>query len=148
MSRRAASAPATLPPGLRVNDLLFLDEYLKPEVQLDGTLAYRRLHPGVKYETAASQACRLLKKPQVQAELARRMAASGISKQWGETRLREYEAMAYANSDYVAGASICMDAMKLAGFLVEKRADVSERPTVDRAALVEELRARGLVPSN
>src|SRR3990167_3501355 len=90
---------------LRVNDLLFINEYLTPDCSLDGTLAYRRLHPGVKYETAASQACRLLKKPQVMAELARRMAVNGISKEWGETRLREYEAMAYAKSDYVAGAS-------------------------------------------
>ena len=119
-ARSAPAPPAPLPP-LRLPDLLFVNEYLKPELGLDATAAYKRLRPHVKYETAASQACRLLKKPQVQAELARRMAAVGVTKQYLEASLLTYKAWAEAKQDYVAGASICMDAGRLAGLITDKR---------------------------
>ena len=58
----------------------------------------------------------------VKAEIARRVSVvDGLTKDWGTSRLREYEAMAYANQDYVAGASITMDAMRLGGHITEKR---------------------------
>ena len=120
MRRKAASPPEPAVIPLRVNDLLFVNEYFRNGQ--NATQAYMRVHPGIKYTSAEVLGHRQLRKVQVQAELARRTRYdAGVTKEWGQVRLLDYEAMANAKGDYVAGASICMDAMKLAGFLVEKR---------------------------
>lgn len=108
-------------PTLSARDLVFIQEYLKPENGLDATQSYRNLHPNCKYISAASQACRLLQKPQVKAELARRMASGGLTKEYLASALLTYKQWAEDAHDHLGGASIIMDAAKLAGFLVEKR---------------------------
>ena len=120
MSRRARAVVEPPSPSLRANDLLFLNEYFRNGQ--NGTQAYRSVHPNAKYGTAEVSAYRLLRKPQVVAEVARRTRYDvGITKEWGSTRLLEYEAMALDRHDYVAGAAIVMDAMKLGGFITDKR---------------------------
>ena len=137
----------TAPLPLRVNDLLFVNEYLKNGQ--NGTQAYRVVHPGAKYQTAASRANDLLKKPSIVEEIGRRIQLTQVAtaESLGSCLLK-YRRWAEEKQDYLAAASIAMDHAKLAGLLVEKRANVTESPSVDRAALVEELRSRGLVPSS
>ena len=139
MARRASasSLPAVTPLPLKVNELLFLNEYFRNGQ--NATQAYRVVHPKAKYTTAASRANEQLKKVSVQAEIARRTRYEiGVTKEWGQTRLLDYEAMAYAKQDYLGGASICMDAMRLGGHLVERRhvETVSETSSAAIAELV------------
>ena len=114
---------ATLDPpvsSLSVSDLLFVNAYLANGQ--NGTKAYQSVHPKAKYISAASTACDLLKKPKVKEEIAQRTRYDvGVTKAWGQSRLLNYEQMARDQGDYIAGASICMDAMKLAGFLIDKK---------------------------
>ena len=116
---RPASIPSPVD-TLRVNELLFLTEYFRNG--RNGTQAYRAVHPASKHTSASVSATRLLQKARVQAEIARRTRYDvGVTKEWGQTRLLDYEAMALAKQDYLGGASIVMDAMKLGGFITEKR---------------------------
>lgn len=106
--------------GLTANDLLFVNHYLAHD--RNGTQTYLAVHPKASVKSARTEGSRILAKPCVQQEIARRLRYDvGITKEWGQSRLLNYIQMAEAKGDYVAGASICMDAMKLAGFLVEKR---------------------------
>ena len=139
MARRARASvpPVPAPLPLRVNDLLFINEYFRNGQ--NATQAYRVVHPTAKYSTAEVNGFRQLRKTSVQAELARRTRYEiGVTKEWGQTRLLDYEAMAYAKADYLGGASICMDAMRLGGHLVERRhvETVSEASSAAIADLV------------
>ena len=121
MSRRArAEAPASPVLPLRTNDLLFLNEYFRNGQ--NATQAYRVVHPNAKYSTAEANSRKVLGKARVQAEVARRVRYdAGITRDFVSSRLLEYEDVAHAKGDYLAGASICMDAAKLAGLITDKR---------------------------
>ena len=139
---RAADRPAST---LSVNDLLFVNAYM--DNGRNGKQAYLTVHPDVKAGSAEVGAARMLGKVSVQEELALRVRYEvGVTKDWGQSRLLNYEQMALDKQDYAAGAAIVMDAMKLAGFLVEKRADVTPTPTLTEAQLADELRRRGFIP--
>lgn len=116
----AATLDAPTIPAISVNDLLFVNAYLSNGS--NGTKAYQSVHPKAKYTSAASNACDILKKANVKREIELRTRYDvGVTKAWGQSRLLNYEQMALDAQDYVAGASICMDAMKLAGYLIDKR---------------------------
>ena len=145
MLMRRSSPPASLP--LRVNDLLFLNEYLANG--RNGTKAYQVAHPKCSYQSARKCASVLVAKPHIQAELAKRVQAEGITKQMVESNLLYALKLANDAKDAAVIASVTMDCAKLAGFLVERRQveDVTEQ-RMDRSALVAELTQRGLVPSS
>lgn len=139
MSRRIRRAGASLPtpdpaiPRLRVNDLKFVDAYLA--CGQNGTQAYQVVHPTCKAASARASAPRLLAKASVQAELARRVRYdAGITKEWGEANLLYVCDQARAGGDHALLASATMDAMKLAGFLVEKR-EVKSVSDEDKSAI-------------
>src|SRR3990167_6835202 len=133
MTQRAA-LPALASPALRVNDLLFLNEYFRNGQ--NATQAYRTVHPNVRYNTAQVQSSRLLSKPIVQDEIARRVEYDGeITKERLVSDLLYYRDLARQKQDYVAGASIAMACAKLAGFLVEKREVKTVTPEQSSAIL-------------
>ena len=133
MTQRAA-LPALASPALLVNDLLFLNEYFRNGQ--NATQAYRTVHPNVRYNTAQVQSSRLLSKPIVQHEIARRVQYDGgITKELLVSDLLYYRDLARQKQDYVAGASIAMDCAKLAGFLVEKREVKTVTPEQSSAIL-------------
>ena len=135
--RRTKTTPAPSPPlPLRVNDLLFLNEYFRNG--RNGVKAYQFAHPKASYHVAGQRASKVLQKDVVQQEIARRTRYDvGITKEWGQTRLLDYEGMALTHGDYVAGASIVMDGMRLAGFLVEKRQQVEPLSVTRQAELTQ-----------
>ena len=100
--------------------MLFLNAYLSNGNS--ATQAYLKVHPNAKYSTAEVNGFRQLRKTSVQAELSRRVQAEcGVTKQWGESTLLRVCHEAETSQDWALLASTVMDAMKLAGFLVEKR---------------------------
>ena len=116
-------AASTIKP-LRCNDLLFINEYLRNG--RNGVQAYRVVHPKTSYHVAGQRASVVLKRVAVQAEIAQRIQhEAGITRDFIETGLLHHYQLANERQDYVAGASILMDCAKLAGFLVDKRADVT-----------------------
>ena len=143
--RRCASPAEPAPLPLRVNDMLFLTEYLRNG--RNATRAYMVVHPKAKYTSAESSAHDLLSKPKVQQELARRVQAEGgITKEMVESTLLQALAWANEKHDHLAVASIGMDCAKLAGFLVEKRQDITPPASLNEDQLREALRVRGFVP--
>ena len=105
------------------------------------------VHPGVKYTSAEVCAHRVLTSVKVQAELARRIQAEGgITKEMLESTLLQALAWANEKHDHLAVASIGMDCAKLAGFLVDKRQDVTPPASITPDQLHEALRARGFIP--
>ena len=121
MPRRAASdpaAPALLP--LTVNDQLMFAAYFSNGQNV--TQAYLKVHPNAKYSTAESNGHKWLRKTKIVAELGRRLQVEcGVTKQWGESTLLRVCHEAETSKDWALLAPTVMDAMKLAGFLVEKR---------------------------
>lgn len=106
--------------ALTLEEDLFVTRFLANGT--DRIKAYQSIHPGCKYGTAATAAYRLLKKPYIQAEVRRRMRyEQGVTKEWGEHSLMSYKEQADAVGDFLGGASIVMDCMKLSGHLVERR---------------------------
>ena len=88
----------------------------------NGTQAYLLTHPGVKYNSAEVGAVRVLRRARVQAEIASRLQhEGGVTKEYVQSSLLKYQSWADAKNDYVAGASIIMDAAKAAGLITEKR---------------------------
>lgn len=143
----AAAPPASLP--LRVNDLLFVNAYFQHD--RSAVQAYRMSHPKASYATARVEAYRVLAKPSVKAEIARRVQhEAGITKAMVESTLLQALAWANEKHDHLATASIAMDCAKLAGFLVDKKQDVTPVPTLTEPQLADELRKRGFVsvPTN
>ena len=119
MARRAAPVSPS-PIALSCSDLLFVNEYLRNGQ--NGSKAYRTVHPHVTSGSADVGAHRTLRRAKVQEELARRLRYdAGITRDFVSARLLEYEDMAHEHKDYVAGASIAMDAARLGGFITEKR---------------------------
>jgi hypothetical protein len=111
---------SSVPPALSVNDLLFINEYFRNGQ--NATQAYRSVHPKAKYDAAAVSANRLLKKAKIQQEIAQRVQhEAGVTKDFIESSLLKYQRMADAAGDYLAGASICMDAAKVAGLLIDRQ---------------------------
>src|SRR3990167_4814032 len=105
---------------LRVNDLLFINAYMAGG--RNGTKAYQAAHPKCSYQSARKCASELLAKPHIQAELASRVVYdAGITREYVESSLLRYQRMADEQQDYIAGASICMDAAKVAGLITEKK---------------------------
>lgn len=86
---------------LTENQRRFVDEYL---IDLNATQAYRRAFPGTTYATAAVEASRMLKKPNVVKEVkAARSALAKRSRITAEKVLREYARIAFSDvGDMVA----------------------------------------------
>ena len=146
-------ARATIPPvklALRVNDLLFVNEYLRNGG--NGTHAYLSIHPHAKADSARANAPAILAKASVQAELAARVrAVGGVTKDFIESSLLTYKQRADAHDDYIAGASICMDAAKLAGLITEKREVKSvsdDESTAIRALVRSALKPMPILPTS
>lgn len=131
--------PADVLP-LPADDLAFLNEYMSNGG--NATQAYRAVHPRTSYAACRVAASRLLDRPDVQHEIARRLHRSaGIDRQFIEDGLLTQYRRANTSADYVASANILMDCAKLAGLLVEKRQDLTERPLLtadisDRLVLI------------
>ena len=129
---------------LRVNDLLFITEYLSNG--RNGTHAYLKIHPHAQPDSARANASEILAKAHIRAEIATRIQhEAGITRAFVESALLKHYHLAEEKGDYLAGASIAMDCAKLAGFLVDKRADVTVPPTLSEPQLTEALRQRGYV---
>ena len=90
---------------------------------------------------------RLLEDTRIKEELARRITHKvGITKEFvhsNQLTIIEY-AKTHDNYDLFERAN--MDAAKLAGLLIEKRADVTEHPVLTEPQLTAELHRRGLSP--
>ena len=118
--KSAPTQQTPTPNSLRVNDLLFITEYLKNG--RNGTQAYMTVHPGSKYTSSEVSAHRLLSKARVQVEIARRIQhEGGITKAFCESSLMTALQLAHDQHDPAVIASVTMDCAKLAGFLIEKR---------------------------
>ena len=131
--------PAILP--LKVNDLLFVDAYLsngRSAVQ-----AYKVAHPKVLYSTCRVEAYRILAKPSVKAEIARRVQhEGGITREFVQSNLLTALHLANDAKDAAVIASISMDCAKLAGFLIEKHQDVTPPPDLTPSELQTEYQRR------
>ena|SRR3990167_5780274 len=131
--------------SLSVSNLLFIDEYLRNG--RNGTRAYKTVHPKASLSTSATQASRLLDLPKITQELAHRIRYDGgITRELVESDLLFYRDLARQKEDYLAGATIAMDCAKLAGFLIEKRQEVSSPPILTPDQLTTELHRRGFLP--
>ena len=110
---------------LSVNDLLFVTAYF--EHQRSAVKAYRLSHPKASYRTAQVEAYRVLAKPSVKAEIAKRLQYDGgITREFVQAGLLRACTLADQANDSEKIRGAYMDAAKLAGFLVEKRADVTD----------------------
>ena len=120
MSRRKVNAPVPVVLPLRVNDLLFITEYLKNG--RNGTQAYLKVHPFAKSDSARANAPAILAKASVQAEIARRIKyEGGITRELVESNLLTALQLANDAKDAAVISSVSMDCAKLAGFLIERR---------------------------
>lgn len=115
---------------LKVKDLLFVNAYMKNGQ--NGTQAYLSIHPHAKPDSARAEAPRVLAKPCVQEEIARRIAAEGgITRELVTSSLMYALTLANEKKDAAVISSVTMDCAKLAGFLVEKREDVTPPKSED-----------------
>ena len=119
-----------LPPGHRMDVpqknrpptdyLLFVNEYMTNGQ--NGTRAYLKYKPHVKYVTAEVEACRLLRNPIVIDELTRRVQAEkGVTREMILSDLMMARQWATDAKDANTVATISMDMAKLAGFLIDKQ---------------------------
>ena len=123
MRQRRTTATAVAPLPIRPFYSLFAAAYVTHSC--DGTAAYRSLRPDCKYETAASQACRLRKIPQVAEEIGRLMRARhGITRQQIESDLLTSRELALASGDAALIDANAMNRARLGGFLVEKHQEL------------------------
>ena len=117
---KSAPHQQTLTPSLSINDLIFVNAYFASD--RSAVQAYRASHPKAKYSTCKVEAYRVLAKPSVQAEIAKRVQAdAGITREYVQSNLMHALALANAANDAAVIASVTMDCAKLAGFLIEKR---------------------------
>lgn len=113
---------------LRCNELLFINAYLANG--RNATKAYQAVHPKASYQSARKCASETLAKPRVQEAIAERIRhEAGITKELVESTLLQALMWAKQKQDAATVAEIAMDCAKLAGFLVEKREDVTTRKT-------------------
>lgn len=118
---------------LSVNDLLFVNAYFQHE--RSAVKAYRLSHPKASYRTAQVEAYRVLAKPSVKGEIAKRLEhEAGITREFVQTNLLYALELANQVKDAAVIASISMDCAKLAGFLVEKR-EVKTLNDSDKSAI-------------
>ena len=133
----------------KVNELLFVNEYLANG--RNANRAYQKVHPKASYQSCRRAGAEVLAKIDVQRDIAERVKAEGgITKELVESTLLQALAWAKQKEDAAVVASIGMDMAKLAGFLVDRHADVSETPTLAPKDIESELTRRGLVavPNN
>ena len=129
---------------LRVNDLLFITEYLRNG--RNGKQAYLVVHPGIKANSAEVGAARLLGQAKVREELARRLALASVSVTRDFVQTHLLRALALAGDDALKITTVCRELGELAGLKVQKLEDVTER-AADRQHILDALRTRGLIPS-
>ena len=126
---------------LSVNDLLFVNAYFAHA--RSAVKAYRLSHPKASYATARVEAYRVLAKPSVKAEIASRVQhEAGITREMVSTTLLKALKWAEDRTDHNSVAAIAMDCAKLAGFLVDKREDVTEKKQYTRDELMQEWQKR------
>ena len=144
-SAKVHSAP--IQPVLSINDLKFVNAYQALGFTSPGHIdAYQSVHPKSKRESARVSAERVLQKPTVKAEIARRIEATQVVTVSALTAcLLKYRQWAEQKEDYQAASDIAMHQAKLAGLLVSKVEDVTER-VADRQQVLDALRTRGLLP--
>ena len=107
-------------PPLSVNELLFVNEYLANGRH--ATHAWQSVRPKLSYKSASEYAVVVLRKPQVQAEIAKRVQhEAGITRELVESNLLVALQLANNAKDAAVIASVTMDCAKLAGFLIERR---------------------------
>ena len=124
LSSPPSQSTKALSKSLSVNDLLFVNAYMT--LARNGTKTYQSLHLKCSYDVASARAYQILQKPSVQAELARRVRVdSGITKEFVQSNLLHALTLANEAKDASVIASISMDCAKLAGYLVDKRSDVT-----------------------
>ena len=145
MPRRASppKAAASAVPALRVNDLLFLNEYFRNGQ--NGKQAYLTVHPGVKACSAEVGAVRVLGREQVQAEMARRVQAEGVTRASVQAWLYDIAQRAKSGDRLDTELKAVVEMAELAGLKVQKVEDVTER-VADRQQVLDALRTRGLLP--
>lgn len=137
----SSHAPDTLP--LSVNHLRFLNAYQAGGFK-DAFAAYRAVYP-CRAASARVGVCRLLKRANIQAEIAHRMqVANVVTKESLASDLVKYKQWAEEKKDYEAAASIVIDYAKLAGFLIDKRQEVTPPQELAPSELVAELRRRAI----
>ena len=142
--RKASSSAPALPQGLRVNDLLFVNEYMSNG--RNGTAAYQKLHAKCSRSVASSRAYQVLHKPSVIAELARRVQAEqGWSKETAVGHVLDLITRAQAQNKLETELHALMELNDLAGHKVHKVADVSDAESqltpqqrVDRLAAIRQ----------
>ena len=130
--------PATLP--LPIGHHRFINAYEAQGFRPDhASEAYQTVY-GCKRSSARVGVVRLLADVRVREEIARRIEATRVvTPEALGSCLLKYRHWAEEKHDYIAGASICMDQAKLAGLLVDKRADVT--PDTDASAFETRLRS-------
>ena len=122
--KRAKPAPQpVLDPSLRVNDLLFINAYeakgFSSPAHID---AYLTVHPKSKRPSARVSAERVLQKPAVKAEIARRIQGErGITREFVQGGLLTACDLALKSNDSDKIRNAYMDCAKLAGLITEKR---------------------------
>ena len=130
---------------LRVNDLLFVNEYLRND--RNATRAYQVVHPKTSYNVAAQRGHVVLKKVEVQKEIALRVQhEAGVTKEFVQSHL--LRALDLAGDDALRITTVCRELAELAGLKVHKTEDVTPTVVSTPAQLTEALRARGYAAIN
>ena len=131
------------PLALRVNDLLFLNEYFRNG--RNGTQAYKTVHPKASLTTSAVQANTILKKPKIAEEIQLRLrVGNGVTREFVESHL--LHALELAKDQPAVLTTVCRELAELAGLKIQKVADVSERsstlPVPERTSRISHLLTR------
>ena len=109
----------------------------------NATQAYRSVHPVAKYDTAAVNGHKWLKKAKVQREIAQRLqVGSGVTREFVQGHL--LRALTLAGDNPLAVTTVCRELAEVAGLKIQKVEDVTLQP-VDRQHLLQVLHARGLL---
>ena len=129
---------------LRVNDLLFINEYLANG--RNGTHAYMKIHPHAKPDSARANAPLILAKACVQRALAERLQQKGWDKTQAIDAVLSIRDRASGKGALDTELRAVAELNDLAGLHVQKHEDVTPAMPASPAQLTEALRARGFVP--
>lgn len=143
MNRYGSRHKGVLPANrLTINDIFFCNEYMANG--RNGTRAYMKVHPKANHNSARAEATRVLAKPAVREHMARlERAATPDTIESIRADLDLARSMAMAANDHDSIERIAMDRAKLAGLLVDKHADVTEKsPEIPQPQLVEAMKQR------
>lgn len=146
MRQSKPSVQPAPPLTLRVNDLLFVNEYLKNG--RNGTKAYQAAHHGCKANSARACAPKVLAKPSVQVEIARQIESAsggGLNRESINAWLRDIAKRAQDAKKIDTELRAVVEIAELAGLKVHKVEDVTKAPDVNTTQLHEELARRGYV---